>query len=87
MVPAGRSARVIRSTGLPGDRPSARLAQSHCLLDDGVEVVVVAVVPTAITLPPVACVRFTDRAVISGTSNSSATGARRTLRRRRRRAA
>ena len=34
----------------------------------------VAVVPTAITRPPVACVRFTNRAVVSGTSNSSATG-------------
>ena len=34
----------------------------------------VAVVPTAITRPPVSCVRFTNRAVVRGTSNSSATG-------------
>ena len=31
-------------------------------------------VPTATTRPPVACVTFTNRAVVSGTSNSSATG-------------
>ena len=34
----------------------------------------VAVVSTAITRPPVECVRFTNRAVVSGTSNSSVTG-------------
>ena len=34
----------------------------------------VAVVPTEITRPPVACVRFTNRAVVSGMSNGSAIG-------------